>query len=416
MKRADLDRTSTLAWLIIAAAVVCWCAATAATHDPAGLTESIKKPTGDVTFLVSETMFIEQEGEGAPKVPGPARLVMIHYDGSNAASEALEDNTGDVFHKAVACDLAGLGKGFLTISGDHARLLFWHLEQGEWKSRELWRRSFGGTHDRFRDLEIGDVNGDGAADLVVGTHDKGIIAVLEQNDGQWKATELGRTDNCFVHEIELGDWDGDGRLEIFATPSEPNRLGASQAGKIVMYSWNGEGYTPTTLDEWSDTHAKEIMAADLDNRGRVDVYATLLPKNNESSPVRIMRYRLANGKIKADVIATLRDKRCRYIDHGDLDGDGIDELVATGGLTGLWIIKKEADGGWVPRQLDSSPTGFVIPILLADLDRDGAKEIYLASSRRNALYRYTLKNGSIERSTLAILEGTSTIFHLGLLR
>ena len=47
----------------------------------------------------------------------------------------------------------------------------------------------------------------------------------------------------FVHEIEIGDVDGDGVLEVYATPSEPNRLdGKPQSGVVVRYiPAKGEG-------------------------------------------------------------------------------------------------------------------------------------------------------------------------------
>ena len=48
---------------------------------------------------------------------------------------------------------------------------------------------------------------------------------------QAEVTEIDEKPDTFVHEIEIGDIDGDGKLEFFATPSDRNSASGSQAGR-----------------------------------------------------------------------------------------------------------------------------------------------------------------------------------------
>ena len=110
----------------------------------------------------------------------------------------------------------------------------------------LWKTDFGGRFSRLRDAEVADVLGDGVPTVVVGTHDQGVVALVRPDGkGGFAAKELDRQPDTFVHEIEVGDLDGDGVLEIYATPSRPNKLdGTPQPGSVVRYvPARGEGRT-----------------------------------------------------------------------------------------------------------------------------------------------------------------------------
>ena len=111
----------------------------------------------------------------------------------------------------------------------------------------------------MRDAEIADLYGDGTPTIAVATHDQGVVAVIRpQEDGTYEVEELDHEPNTFVHEIEIGDLNGDGVLEVYATPSDPNKLdGNPQPGKVVRYvPKSGEGRT--VVADLGMRHAKEI--------------------------------------------------------------------------------------------------------------------------------------------------------------
>ena len=133
-----------------------------------------------------------------------------------------------MFHKAIPFQ-----DGILTVGAERALLKHWTMSDGKWAQETLWERDEGEIQ-RLRDVEVGDVNHDGIEDLVIATHDVGVVAVLEpKRDGTEQTTNLMKS-LIPLYEIEIGDIDGDGKLEFFASPSDRNQSKKSQAGKVVV--------------------------------------------------------------------------------------------------------------------------------------------------------------------------------------
>ena len=78
-----------------------------------------------------------------------------------------------------------------------------------------------------------------------------------------------------MHEIEVGDLDNDGTLEVYATPSEPNRLdGTPQSGQVVRYV-PAKGKGRVVVADLGDRHAKEILVTDIDGDGTDELYVSV---------------------------------------------------------------------------------------------------------------------------------------------
>ena len=108
--------------------------------------------------------------------------------------------------------------------------------KGKLQPSTLWHAEFGGKFNRMRDAEVADLYADGTPTIAVATHDQGVVSVLRQKVNKWKVERIDQKADTFVHEIEIGDLNADGTLEVYATPSEPNKLDAeSQHGEVVRY-------------------------------------------------------------------------------------------------------------------------------------------------------------------------------------
>lgn len=361
-------------------------------------------------LLISQSQFLkETQPDGSKKiVPGPARLGIARPGSPKWKEEVLEDPDSNVFHKAM---VFGDGEFILTIGGTKAALKLWRKEGGRWQAKTLWSPSFGGKFDRLRDVEVGDVTGDGRPEIVLATHDQGVVGVIERAGGKWSARELDREQGIFVHEVEIGDVDGDGLNEFFVTPSDRNRATfVSQSGKIVMYRWTGKSFEKTVVEGFKGTHAKEILLADIDGKGTDTLFAAVEAETKAEGkgtkvvrPVRIREYTLKDGKWAGKDIATLEDRQCRFLACGDVDGDGKNELVAAGMKSGLWLLRKDSGGKWKLTQVDSGSSGYEHAMYLADLDGNGADEIYVASDDQGEVRRYTWKDGKFEKRVLLVL-------------
>ena len=334
----------------------------------------------------------EKTGKTVP-VPGPARLEFLVRRGGAWHVSALEDPESNVFHKAMVYG-SGDSARLLTLGGTAAKVKLWSREGDGLVAKTIWAKDFGGKFSRMRDAEVADLYGDGKQSIAVATHDQGVVAVLHPKGDDFEVIQLDSHPNTFVHEIEIGDLNGDGVLEVYATPSEPNRLdGTVQSGEVVRYVPKLGGQR-TVVAALGDRHAKEILVADVDGDGRDELYVAVEGYMDENKqlvhPVEIRRYDADTPPDAGKVIATIQDRLTRFLTVGDIEGDGKKEMVAASFSTGLWLLRPPADphGSWSVELIDRDSKGFEHAALLTDLDGDGRDELYVASDDDKQVRRY----------------------------
>jgi hypothetical protein len=345
---------------------------------------------------------VSPEGKVLPK-PGPALAEVLLRRGGKWEVLRIEDPESNVFHKALFYKGAR-APGILTLGGTKAALKLWRPSGAGFQAETIWTQDFGGKFSRMRDAEVADLFGDGRNDLAVATHDQGVVAVVlpVEATGAYEVRELDREKDTFVHEIEVGDVDGDGVPEVYATPSEPNRLdGTPQSGKVVRYvPARDEGRT--VVADLGMRHAKEILVEDVDGDGRDELYVAVEAKTEGSGqalriaePVEIRRFDAGTDPTKGFVVATFDDRLCRFLTVGDVDGDGAREMVAATFKSGLWLLRPAPDprGTWTKDLIDRASSGFEHAALLSDLDGDGADELYVASDDQGEVRRYLKRGG-----------------------
>jgi hypothetical protein len=307
----------------------------------------------------------------------------------------IEDSDSNVFHKAMGFTGQGDHGGILTLGGTGAFVKLWSPGN---RTETLWQADFGGRFSRMRDAEVADIFGDGSSAIAIATHDQGIVAVLRPtDDGLFNVQELDRQPETFVHEIEIGDLDGDSILEIYATPSAPNKMdGTAQPGKVVRYvPAAGEGRT--VVADLGDRHAKEILVEDFDGDGFDELYVSV--EAVSGGTVEIRRFDRDTGPAAGRVIAELQDTLCRFLTAGDIDGDGRKEMVAAAYKSGLWLLRPD-EPRWSAELIDQDSSGFEHAAVFADLDEDGVDELYVASDKHDEIRRYVWNDGEPRREVI----------------
>jgi len=381
-------------------------AAAALTLHSCGKTEK-KSPmlNGMPDLILCQAQFRNETGVDGKvqRVAGAARMVLAYQSNGGFETELIEDKESNVFHKAIPYINHEGKEGILSIGGNDAYMKFWTRSGGKWISETLYKGEFGSSNNRLRDIEIGDVTGDGQDDIVLATHDQGVVLVLQYKENRWQPTELDRSPDTYVHEIELGDVDRDGIQEIFATPSAPNKYdGTIQPGLIPMYDYKNGKFIRTVVEDFGNRHAKEILCADLEDDGQMELYCALeatmkkVPIQGGSkmavsgdSPALVKRYDFQqNGRIDIRTFLTLRDLKCRFLTIGETDGDPQKEMVISPMKTGVWVVDF-ANGKWNQLQIDRQSSGFEHATVVADIDNNGVDEIYVVAEEQRVLRRYT---------------------------
>jgi hypothetical protein len=340
----------------------------------------------------------EKDAEGRP-VPKSQLLTLARRNGRWEA-RSHEDPESNVFHKAMVYEPPGAEPGILTLGGSAAMVKLWRRGEGGLVGETLWQKDFGGRFSRMRDVEVGDLFGEGTPDLAVATHDQGVVALIRPRDGGFEVTEIDQEPDKFVHEIEIGDLDDDGVLEVYATPSDPNRLtGEEQHGEVVRYV-PAKGQGREVVADLGNRHAKEILVEDMDGDSVDELYVSV--EAAEGGGLAIRRYQAGTDPGAGDVVASLEDSMCRFLTAGDVDGDGKKEMVVAAKDTGLWLMRPSAAPRqpWQVERIDADSKGFEHAALLADLDEDGKDELYVASDRDREVRRYVWTDAGFARETI----------------
>ena len=292
----------------------------------------------------------EKGAGGAPKPH--SELVFLSRRGGEWTAQTHEDPSAPVFHKALLYQPPGGELGILTLGGSApggpAALKLWHKTPEGFERETVWEANFGGKFSRMRDAELADLDGDGAP-------------------------------------------------EIYATPSEPNRLdGTPQHGEVVRYA----GGVRSEVADLGTRHAKEILVTDVDGDGRDELYVSV--EAAEGGSVEVRRYE-GDTDPKAGVgIASLYDPMARFLTAGDVDGDGKKEMVVAGKDSGLWLLRPGSDpkAAWRSEPIDAQSKGFEHAALLADLDGDGESELYVASDDDKEIRRYAWDGQRLAREVI----------------
>ena len=328
--------------------------------------------------------------------PLPAELEFIVRKGGEWVVTRMTDDTSNVFHKAMAYETPAGETKLLTGAGEKALLKLWTKQaDGSFTAETIWEKDFGGQFSRMRDVEVGDIDGNGTNVMAVATHDQGVVAVVRPSGDGYAVEELDVEKDTFVHEVELGDVDGDGAMEIYATPSEPNKLdGSHQSGQVVRYvPSKGEGRV--VVADLGDRHAKEILVHDIDGNGKDELY--VIVEGQVDPETKRMSHRTEVWRYEADtpadqgvVIAELDDRLGRFLTPADLDGDGKKEIVAALFAKGVWWLRPGDDPTkpWRKKAIDRRSSSFEHATIALDLDEDGQQELYVAGDNQGEVRRY----------------------------
>ena len=256
---------------------------------------------------------------------GVEQTTLYLNDGNGNFSVADAGLTG--VHRAVVAlgDVEGDGDLDLVVagrtgSGDPSTTLYLNDGSGNFSAANA-----GLTNVDFPAVDFGDVNGDGALDLVVSGNDMddSTSTTLYLNDGfgGFSAANAGLT-NLVSGSADFADVDGDGDLDLLLTGEDVDNFPTT-----TLYLNDGTGTFSSTTAGLLDLAQSASDVADVDGDGDLD----LVLSGSDGDGVATTTIYLNDGTGTFSAASTgLQNLKDGSATFGDVNGDGSPDLLVTG--------------------------------------------------------------------------------------
>ena len=225
-------------------------------------------------------------------------------------------------------------------------------------------------------IAVADVDGDGKLDLVVSNGVSNTVSILRNTGSVGSISFASKADFSVGTNpggLAIADFDGDGLLDIATANLQGNSVSVlrnqSTIASIVFAS---------KVDFATSTGPLGIAVGDLDGDGLPDIVASI-SNNGSGTTVSVLRNQSTVGSLqfvtKQD-FATGQDPR--RVELVDLDGDGKLDILAMNSTAGtISVLRNQSSTGSVAFSARSAYATASAPqdLAVADLDADGRPDV-----------------------------------------
>lgn len=329
------------------------------------------------TGTVKSVQILDINGDGKDD------LLLVNWDSTNPFRFRLQNETGQLgpeihfplipVRSYMADDLNGDHKTeIITIaqSSGLAQLATFSLKAAEPLHDEFRKGQFqvlplNRTTKARRGLVWADINHDQRPDLIVSEPDMGVISVRLQKPNGTLSSSRSYPSLSGVSDIEAGDWDGNGKKEIFLLSADERQIGRTWLDEKerlpfpVMMPLEGR---PLAMALGPlQAGSKPVLAVIIDQDG-----ARSLAFLESGAPTR---YRKLNESFKSNPTGLV----CH-----DIDQDGLSDFIVLIPYEKMKILRQVKSQSF--QEMDIAPPGGTVDqpwLSFADIDGDGRTELLL---------------------------------------
>ena len=312
----------------------------------------------------------------------------------------------------VVTDVNADGRPDLIYFGDTKDLIVrYNLGTNGWSEPKRWHIDDGRLDSNA--LSVGDLNGDGLADIAL-LGDNGAVFFLAQQKDHTLAEPVKIAYSGTPKAVEIVDVDGDGKNDLlFVDFDNPTpfrvrlQIAGGQLGPEVYFK------TPPVRSFWMDDLAggrTNYLTAIVAATGRAEV------SQFTRKPADALAGKFKQGQLQI-LPLNKTDASQRGVLWADVDGDGRADLIVAEPESGqLSVYLQQADGTLASPKKFPSLAG-VSQIAVSDWNQDGRPEIFLLSRDENAVAMTQFdKNGRLPFPTPLPLDGKPLTLAVGALK
>jgi FG-GAP-like repeat len=273
-------------------------------------------------------------------------------------------------------------KGMADINGDGlldvvfaGNTLVWYAYPG-WTKTVIAKA----TQEFTTDMQLGDVDGDGDPDVIVPDGEKGKLCWFENPrprgdpaKDSWKCHLIGYQGD-WGHDVEVGDIDGDGRLDVLTR----------KTSTLVWFQKDPDSFTQLSVDT-ALLNGEGTALADINRDGYLDLVQNGYWLECPRDPIHgyWVKHRIDEGW-----------PRQLGVTVADINSDGrLDVLLAPaesrGRLSWYEGPRDPRDGLWFEHVIDDN-VEFVHTFKVADMNNDGQPDVVTAEMHQSKQRRVSL--------------------------